>query len=70
MSIFFLKDSADGRIGGVIISQESTKQNIIQAIQKVKENSEYTWDNLLKALPKDCSLHYDNNITMDTIYYQ
>ena len=70
MTVFFLKDSADGRIDGIIISQSATKQDIIQAIQKAKENPKFTWDDLAKALPKDCSLHHKKDIIIDNIYYQ
>ena len=70
MIVFFLKDSTDGRIDGIIISQESTKQDIIQVIQKAKENPDYTLNDLSKVLPKDCSLHLKKDIFIDTIYYQ
>lgn len=70
MTIFFLKNLTDGHIDGVIIAQESIKQDIIQALQKAKENPECTWDDLSKALPKDCSLYHSKDIVIDNIYYQ
>ena len=70
MIVFFLKDSKDGRIDGIIISQASTKQDIIQVIQKTKENPDYTLSDLLKVLTKVCSLHLKKDIAIDTIYYQ
>jgi hypothetical protein len=67
MIVYFLKDTVEDCVDAVIIAETSTKEDIENAIDKSKEIPDYTWEDLIEALPDDCVV-YDrwNN---DVVWY-
>lgn len=65
--VYFLKDLGEDCVDAVIIATTSTLEEIQDAIYKAKENDDYTWDDLVDALPDDCEIY--NKWNSEVIYY-
>lgn len=57
MLVYFLKDMCDNTVDAVIMAETSTKEDIEKAIAKAKEQDDFQWDDLVNALPNDCSIY-------------
>lgn len=68
MNIILLKDLEENCVDAVIIATTSTTNEIAVAIEKAKEKEDCQWEDLIKALPKDCTI-YDKWLNLDVIYY-
>lgn len=67
MNIILLKDREEDVVDTVIISMASTGQEVHDAITRAKENEDYQWEDLIKALPEDCRV-YDAGF-FEEVYY-
>lgn len=65
--IYFLKDMSENCVDAVIIATKSSKKEIEEAIVKSKQNDDYTWDDIVKALPDDCEIY--DRWNEEEIYY-
>lgn len=68
-NFYFLRDISDNLVDAVITSTTSTAKDITESINKVKENDDYDWHNIIDSLPADCEIYdrWSNNI--QNIYY-
>ena len=67
--VYFLREIADNSVDAVIFAETSTKEEIQEAINKVKSEIDcFTWEDLLEALPEDCKI-YDRWENNEEIYY-
>ena len=58
MKAIFLKDLSECCVDAVIIAETSAKEDIQEAINTMKaEKSEHQWEDLLEALPDDCTVY-------------
>lgn len=67
MIVYFLKDLCEDCIDAIIIAETSTKEDIEKAIEKSKQVDEYQWDDLVEALPDDCTIY--DKWSNDIVYY-
>ena len=67
MTVYFLKDIAEDCVDAVIIAETSTKNEIEDAILDAKQNDEYQWQDIVDALPDDCTIH--DKWSCDTVWY-
>ena len=63
MIITLLQDITENTIDAVIISYETTSQELQDIFYNVKENNPegYEWDDFVNALPTDCTIYDVNN---------
>lgn len=66
--VYLLKDLSNNDVDAVIIAETSTKEEIEEVIDKVKEIDCYTWEDLIEALPNDCEV-YDRWSDLKSLYY-
>lgn len=69
MRIVILKDMDEGSVDAVIVAQESTAQDIENAITRAKTNPDYQWEDLINELPKDCIVYDTWHGGFNTVYY-
>lgn len=69
MRVILLKDLDESCVDAVIIAYESNPEDIQNAINRAKENPDYQWDDLVKELPKDCTIYDKWSGTLESIYY-
>ena len=55
--VYFLKDLAEDSVDAVVIATTTTQEELQEAIYKVKSNDEYSWEDLIAGLPKDCKVY-------------
>lgn len=67
LNIFFLKDMSEDCVDAVIIAKTSTKEEIENAIKSAKQIGNYTWEDIIDALPYDCEIY--DRWSSETIYY-
>ena len=67
MKIYFLKDLAEDCIDAVIITETSTKKDIIDAIGRAKQKEDYTWEDMINEFPNDCTVY--DRWGCNVIYY-
>lgn len=67
MTVYFLKDVCEDCVDAVIIAKTSTKEDIEKAIIKSKERPDYTWEDLINALPDDCEVY--DRWSCDVVWY-
>ena len=65
--IYFLTDMSEDCVDAVIIAEMSTKEDIEKAITEAKQKEDYSWDNILEALPEDCEIY--DRWNSEKIYY-
>lgn len=71
MIITLLQDLSEGTTDAVIISKNSTSEEIQEKINEAKEQKEYDWqwEDLEEALPGDCEIVTCWSGNLNKIYY-
>ena len=57
MVVYFLKDIAEDCVDAVIIAETSTREDIVEAIERAKQKENYQWEDLVNELPDDCTIY-------------
>jgi len=56
MKVYVLKDMYEGSVDVVILTQDSTKQDIEDVIWRAKQIEGYQWCDIEECLPSDCTV--------------
>lgn len=67
--MFFLKDVVEDTVDGVIISNTSTKEDIQIAIDSVRSNENWNWEDIEEALPEDCKIYTLWSGEIENVWY-
>lgn len=71
VNITVLKDLESGETDAIILSNTTTKEEIETKISDAKEKfgMEWNWENLVDALPSDCSIYDKWSRSFEVAYY-
>ena len=69
--VIFLKDVQTAETDAVIVTETSTGEDVIRAIDRVKFGNSTGWtlDDIWEALPKDCKVYSRFDSEVGTVYY-
>ena len=69
--VVFLKDIETAEVDVTIVTETSTGEDIIRVVDKVKFNHPHDWtlDDIIEALPKDCKAYSRFDTGVGTVYY-
>lgn len=69
MKVYVLKDLDDSNDVSVIIAETSTKEAVQEAIDQVKQNELWDWEDIVKALPSDCKVYARWDKNLEEVWY-
>lgn len=69
MNIILLRDMVEDTVDAVIITETSTKEEVQIAIEKVKSDSDWQFEDIVNNLPEDCSIYTVWGSDIEHIWY-
>lgn len=70
MKVVWLKDTEEGTVDAVIVSNVTSAKEIEKCIQKTKNEKagDWQWEDIIECLPLDCIV-YDRWNNAEAVYY-